>query len=94
MKKSPQQATGGTRDLQSGIDSSTDISSSPAAAKHPALDLLASRLCAVRAQISDLLAMPVGVGARNGPQRRLRDEDVLGTFAADLRARMVEARTS
>jgi hypothetical protein len=54
---------------------------------------LAARLKAVRAEISFLHAAPYSYGL-NGPHRRRRDEDILLTIAADLNARMIEARTT
>ena len=53
----------------------------------------AARLAAIRAEISFLHAAPYSYGL-NGPHRRRRDEDILLTIAADLNARMIEARTT
>jgi hypothetical protein len=70
---------------------------------HPALEFkrapnptaaqlhLASRLAAIRAEISFLHTLPYGYGRLNGPHRRQRDELILQGFAADLSARMIDA---
>ncbi len=54
----------------------------------------AARLAAIRAEISFLHAAPYAYGRLNGPHRRRRDELILQGFAADLNARMVEARAA
>lgn len=51
-------------------------------------DQLASRLAAIRAQITAVISAPYAYG-REGPHRRQRDEFILQVFAADLRARLV-----
>jgi hypothetical protein len=53
----------------------------------------AARLAAVRAQISFLHAAPYAYGL-NGPHRRQRDEDILLSIAADINARLIEARAT
>jgi hypothetical protein len=54
---------------------------------------LAARLKSIRAQINAVWAAPYGHG-RNGPHRRQRDEYILQALAADIHARMIEARTA
>jgi hypothetical protein len=53
--------------------------------------VLAARLAAIRAQISAVLAAPYSYGI-DGPHRRQRDEYILQALAADIHARMLEAR--
>jgi hypothetical protein len=55
--------------------------------------VLAARLAAIRAQISAVLAAPYAYGSA-GPHRRRRDEDILQALAADVHARMIEARAT
>jgi hypothetical protein len=75
-------------------DKRLDICSDPAEAKHSSSNPIAKRLCAIRAELSELLASPIGFGARNGPQRKKRDELILHDFAADAWARLIEARAA
>jgi hypothetical protein len=54
---------------------------------------LASRLAAIRAELSTVISAPYAFG-RAGPHRRRRDEDILRAFAADIAARLIEARAA
>jgi hypothetical protein len=53
----------------------------------------ASRLAAVRAEITAVISAPYAFG-RAGPHRRRRDEYILQALAADIHARMCEARAA
>jgi hypothetical protein len=54
---------------------------------------LAARLKSIRTQINAVRSAPYSHG-RNGPHRRRRDEYLLQAFAADIHARMCEARAA
>jgi hypothetical protein len=55
--------------------------------------VLAARLAAIRGEIIALTSAPYAFG-REGPHRRRRDEDILRAFAADIHARLIEARAT
>jgi hypothetical protein len=55
--------------------------------------VLAARLADIRAEIRAVLAAPYRHGFE-GPHRRRRDEFILHVFAADVHARLVEARAT
>ena len=54
---------------------------------------LAARLAGVRAQINAVISAP-GCFGGGVAQRRKRDEDILLSIAADLNARMIDARSA
>ena len=70
----------------------TEIEEGPTSGNVPRA-VLAARLAAIRAEIRNVLAAPYGHGLA-GPHRRRRDEAILQTLAADVHARLVEARTA
>jgi hypothetical protein len=81
-------------DQNSGTDKAAPIARGWRNAVIPAAQAqLASRLAAVRAEISSVLAAPYGPGCA-GPHRRRRDEYILQALAADIHARLIEARTA
>jgi hypothetical protein len=50
-----------------------------------------ARLAAIQAAINGVRGAPYEFG-QHGPHRKRRDEDILLSFAADIHARMIEAR--
>ena len=54
---------------------------------------LAERLAAIRCEIRAVISAP-GCFGGGAAQRRRRDEDILLTIAADLNARVIEARSA